>query len=226
MGMKRFVFALCLLFLLAGCKQKAAEPFLQATALPVQTPAAVEERQAEVKASFAPTATPLFTSSPAPTLTPSPTPTPDPFAGVEKVVLEEDPRFYYAELTQALKERITGLSYPAEGESCRVSYEDLRYVGLIYVDYEGQERIGELMVHKKVAAEVMEIFYQLYTAAYPLASVRLVDDYGHHPSEMAATIAASPDRIPCLWRITTLPPFAIERSTTVKSSAGTALALL
>ena len=142
MGMKRFVFALCLLFLLAGCKQKAAEPFLQATALPVQTPAAVEERQAEVKASFAPTATPLFTSSPAPTLTPSPTPTPDPFAGVEKVVLEEDPRFYYAELTQALKERITGLSYPAEGESCRVSYEDLRYVGLIYVDYEGQERIG------------------------------------------------------------------------------------
>lgn len=178
MGMKRFVFALCLLFLLAGCKQKAAEPFLQATALPVQTPAAVEERQAEVKASFAPTATPLFTSSPAPTLTPSPTPTPDPFAGVEKVVLEEDPRFYYAELTQALKERITGLSYPAEGESCRVSYEDLRYVGLIYVDYEGQERIGELMVHKKVAAEVMEIFYQLYTAAYPLASVRLVDDYG------------------------------------------------
>lgn len=187
---------------------------MQATALPVQTPAAVEERQAEVKASFAPTATPLFTSSPAPTLTPSPTPTPDPFAGVEKVVLEEDPRFYYAELTQALKERITGLSYPAEGESCRVSYEDLRYVGLIYVDYEGQERIGELMVHKKWQRRSWRSFIS--------SILRLI----HWLPCDWWTITASPDRIPCLWRITTLPPFAIERSTTVKSSAGTALALL
>ena len=49
---------------------------------------------------------------------------------------------------------------------------------ILYVDFDGVEHEGELVVHRKVADDVIDIFYQLYEAQYPLASVRLVDDYG------------------------------------------------
>lgn len=82
------------------------------------------------------------------------------------------------ELDDALKARITGMSYPAKGEPCKISYSDLRYIRLLYVDFGGATKEGELIVHRKLAREVTEIFFALYEAEYPLASVRLVDDYG------------------------------------------------
>lgn len=159
-----------------GCGQKG-EPSPEPT-ITMITPPPVVKMETEVQAVVDPTATPVPTPTPTPTPEPTPSPTPDPYAGVEKVVLEEDDRFFYVELTEGLKERITGLSFPEDASDCRMTYEDLRYVVLMYVDYNGQEQVGELMVHQLVAQDVMEIFYKLYTYGYQLSSVRLVDDYG------------------------------------------------
>ena len=130
-----------------------------------------------------PQGTPSPLASPSPTLLPSPSAvstaaakTPVPDEQLERTVIAEG--FYYVELNDALKARITGMSYPAKGESCKISYADLRYIHLLYVDFEGVTQEGELMVNAKLAQEVTEIFYALYQAEYPLASVRLVDDYG------------------------------------------------
>ena len=95
-------------------------------------------------------------------------------AGAEGVVAEG---FYYLPLTDALKKRITGMSFP-QGEA-QITYDDLRYIRLKYFDFEGQvHEDGELIVHAGLAAEVTEIFYELFEAEYPFASIRLVDDYG------------------------------------------------
>lgn len=123
-----------------------------------------------------PTLKPTPEPTPKPTIKPTPKPTAIPTPSADKVVLAEG--FYYMKLDDALKSRITGYSYPADDSDARISYVDLRYIKLLHYDFDGNVLEGELIVHAKLAAEVMEIFYELYQAKYPLTSVRLVDDYG------------------------------------------------
>ncbi len=84
--------------------------------------------------------------------------------------------FYYEPLSDSVKERITGVSYPAEG--CTVPYEDLNYVGLLYVDFNGDVQEGELICNAAIAQDMVEIFYELYRNDYRIERVRLVDEYG------------------------------------------------
>lgn len=92
--------------------------------------------------------------------------------------------FYYEPLTAKVKKRITGISYPESG--CTVPYEDLNYVGLKYIDFDGQEQTGELICNKAVARDMVEIFYELYRNEYRLESVRLIDEYdGDDTASMA-----------------------------------------
>ncbi len=92
--------------------------------------------------------------------------------------------FYYEPLTESVKERITGISYPESG--CTVPYEDLNFVGLKYIDFDGQEQTGELICNKAVAQDMVEIFYELYRNEYRLERVRLIDEYnGDDTASMA-----------------------------------------
>ncbi len=99
-----------------------------------------------------------------------------------------DDGFYYYELNDEIKERITGISYPKDDEGHQVKYDDLRYIRLKYYDFEGNVHDdGELIVNYQVAQEVTEIFYELFQQKYSLASVRLVDYYnqpGHDTLSM------------------------------------------
>ena len=183
---KKRIIGTAFLLLLAGCSgQTTNTPAPAATAAPAPTVTPLPIREAMVAAATAeptftprPTLAPTATPSPTPTATPEPTPTPDPYEGQKRVSHKKDDRFFYVTLTDELKDRITGMSYPAPGQPCRVKYEDLRYVRIRYVDFDGVDREGELMVNRRVADDVIDIFYQLYQAQYPLASVKLVDDYG------------------------------------------------
>ena len=97
--------------------------------------------------------------------------------------------FCYYALTDALKQRITGMSYPAEGSDA-IGYDDLRYIELRHYDFDGDVKQGELIVNARVAQEVTEIFYALYQAKYPLESVVLVDDFGE-PGDDNLSMAAN-----------------------------------
>lgn len=100
----------------------------------------------------------------------------------DRITYEEG--FYYEPLTESVKERITGISYPENG--CTVPYEDLNYVGLKYIDFDGQEQTGELICNKAVAQDMVEIFYELYRNEYQLERVRLIDEYnGDDTASMA-----------------------------------------
>ena len=84
--------------------------------------------------------------------------------------------FYYEPLSDSIKQRITGISYPEMG--CTVPYEDLSYVGLLYIDFNGEEQTGELICNKAIAQDMVEIFYELYRNDYRIERIRLVDEYG------------------------------------------------
>lgn len=84
--------------------------------------------------------------------------------------------FYYEPLSETIKQRITGISYPETG--CTVPYEDLNYVGLLYIDFDGEVQEGELICNKAIAQDMVEIFYELYRNEYRFERIRLIDEYG------------------------------------------------
>lgn len=85
--------------------------------------------------------------------------------------------FYYESLSDAVKTRITGISYPADDSSAAISYDTLRYVSVLYHDFNGDVQSGELICHKAIAQDLTEIFYELYEADYPIERICLVDEY-------------------------------------------------
>ena len=84
--------------------------------------------------------------------------------------------FYYEPLSESIKKKITGISYPET--NCTVPYEDLNYVKLLYVDFDGEVQTGELICNKAIAQDMVEIFYELYRNDYRIERIRLIDEYG------------------------------------------------
>ena len=62
-------------------------------------------------------------------------------------------------------------------KGCPVPLKDLRYLKLKYLDFKGQTREGEMIVHKAVASEVVNIFNELYSINYPIYKMKLVSAY-------------------------------------------------
>ena len=87
------------------------------------------------------------------------------------------PGFYYEPLSADMKEYITGVSYPDE-ENPAVSYDELRYVGILFYDFNGLTQAGELICNEYIADDLVEIFNELYKAEYRLESVVLIDNFG------------------------------------------------
>lgn len=83
--------------------------------------------------------------------------------------------FYYEPLSEEVKTRITGISYPTDS---LVPYEDLRYVKILHYNFDGILQEGELICNQAIAQDMVEIFYELYLANYQIAKMVLIDAYG------------------------------------------------
>lgn len=135
----------------------------------------------------------------APTVAPTAAPTAAPTSSPEAVTTPQpkDPEisFYYEPLSENIINRITGISYPvtpAQSETLTVpavnmidtekklaiSYDDLRYLSILYYDFNGEVQQGELICNKGIAQDLLEIFYELYLNEYQIEKVRLIDEYG------------------------------------------------
>ena len=82
--------------------------------------------------------------------------------------------FYISEIPDDIFAKMQGKSYK---EDCTVSREDLRYVHVRHMGFDGEAKDGELVVNKAIADDVLAIFEELYKADYPIEKVRLVDEY-------------------------------------------------
>ncbi|MCM1087499.1 MAG: M15 family metallopeptidase [Muribaculaceae bacterium] len=110
----------------------------------------------------------------------------------DRVIYQEG--FYYEPLTDEVKQRITGISYPvsaseaassavpvfnmlADNETPAVSYEELRYLSVLYYDFNGEVQTGELICNRGIVEDLVDIFYELYVNEYQIEKIRLIDEY-------------------------------------------------
>jgi poly-gamma-glutamate synthesis protein (capsule biosynthesis protein) len=74
-----------------------------------------------------------------------------------------------------LAERVASTSHRP---GCPVPLRDLRHLTMTHRDFDGVARTGEMVVHERWARRVTGVFGRLYDAGWPIARMRLVDDYG------------------------------------------------
>lgn len=70
--------------------------------------------------------------------------------------------------------RIIGRSWRRNGP---VALEELSFVRIAHRDFEGKIKAGELIVHKDVANDVIEIFKELFKNQFKIKQVKLIDCY-------------------------------------------------
>ncbi len=83
--------------------------------------------------------------------------------------------FHCDTIPESLRQRMTGRSYPEEG--AEIGWSDLRYLKLLYYDFNGRVRKGEMVCNKAISDDLIYIFKELYKAKYQIAGIRLIDDY-------------------------------------------------
>ena len=140
------------------------------------------------------TPTPPSTPTPTPTPEPSPTPTPTPTPVPEKLTslagysagdvissdkIDRDNLSQYftsveIEEGDSVYNRIIGQSYYSNDN---IGLSDLRYLKLLHVNFNDEYQVGELIVNKSVAGEVLEIFEILCAEGYQIYSMYLIDDF-------------------------------------------------
>jgi hypothetical protein len=71
-------------------------------------------------------------------------------------------------------ERINGKSYRANDD---IALAELRYLKMLHYNYDGEVQVGEMIVNRAIAADVIDIFYNLFLNRYEIYSMYLVDEF-------------------------------------------------
>ena len=85
------------------------------------------------------------------------------------------PVFSSMPIPDSVAARMHGVSYP---EGAEIQLDELCYLQLSYIDFEGTPRVGEMVCNQAIAEDLVAIFKALYDARYPIRSIRLIDDFG------------------------------------------------
>lgn len=62
-------------------------------------------------------------------------------------------------------------------DTTKITFDQLRYLTLPYYDYDGNIQSGEMVCNKAIAHDLLCVFRDLFSQAYPIYSIRLVDDF-------------------------------------------------
>ncbi|MGL4913942.1 MAG: M15 family metallopeptidase [Romboutsia sp.] len=87
---------------------------------------------------------------------------------------EVKPIFSYTSIPENIKEKMIGLSMP---ENEPISFDTLSYLTLSYYDFDGNIKTGEMIVDKRVASQVVDIFKEVFDKKYPIDKIKLIDEY-------------------------------------------------
>jgi len=82
--------------------------------------------------------------------------------------------FKSVSISDDIFQRINGKSWK---ENTKIQLDDLRYVTVTYWGFDDKTHIGELIVHKSVEEEIIDIFKELYEVKFPIEKIKLIDDY-------------------------------------------------
>ena len=88
---------------------------------------------------------------------------------------EIDQLFYAVEIPPQVQQRIMGCSY-IENED--IALEELSYVRVLHIGFDGKAHIGELIVNNAISQDIVSIMKALYDAQYPIERMVLIEEYG------------------------------------------------
>ncbi len=144
----------------------------------------------ETEALPTPSDTPTPTPVPTPTEEPTPTPTPVPekltsikgySAGTvissDKIDRDDLSRYFTSQTIEegdSVYDRIYGQSYV---DNDYIDLDELRYLKMLHINFDGEYQVGEMIVNEDVASEVLEIFEILCAEDYEIYSMYLIDDF-------------------------------------------------
>lgn len=83
-----------------------------------------------------------------------------------------DTFFWVQSIPDTIFALMQGRTYKA---GCTIPREDLRYLTCLHKDSSGRSIMGEMVLNKEIADDVLEIFRALYEASYPIERMRLPD---------------------------------------------------
>lgn len=63
-------------------------------------------------------------------------------------------------------------------EGCTIPRSSLRYLRVLHYTINGNIQLGELVCNKRIAADLVDIFRELFNAKYPIERMVLIDNYG------------------------------------------------
>jgi len=104
-----------------------------------------------------------------------------------------------AKIPDDIEKKMTGCSWKPE---CPVPLENLRYLTVNHWDYDDKEQTGHLVVHAKLADELLAIFHELYDAHFPIERMELIDFYN---ADDERSMAANNSSAFCCRSITNVP---------------------
>lgn len=85
-----------------------------------------------------------------------------------------DKCFGIDKIGDAVFARMKGKSFK---EDSRIPLSDLRYIRALHIDINGNIHLGEMVCHRSIAHDLVEIFRELYKAHYPIERMLLIDEY-------------------------------------------------
>jgi hypothetical protein len=69
-------------------------------------------------------------------------------------------------------------------EGCPVTVDELRYLTVTHLGFDGELHTGEILVNAAVAEDVVEVFARLFEAGFPIEQMRVtrLDEVDDHPT--------------------------------------------
>ena len=78
-----------------------------------------------------------------------------------------------------------------------VALSDLRYLKVLHYNFNHELQVGEIIVNKGLADEVLEIFREFYDAEYEIQSMHLVDNYWTGDGESSDSASIDKNNTSC-----------------------------
>lgn len=93
---------------------------------------------------------------------------------VERDELNVDEQFFSSEIPDDIFEKMQGKSFK---DDCTVEREELRYLHVLHVGFDGNTHEGEIICNKQIADNLLSIFKELYDNKYEIEKIKLIDEY-------------------------------------------------
>ncbi|MGL5754237.1 MAG: M15 family metallopeptidase [Paraclostridium sp.] len=87
---------------------------------------------------------------------------------------EFKPIFTQSIIPDDIYNKMIGKSIPNKNE---VDISTLSYLKITHYGFDDKTHLGEMIVNKDVAKEVLDIFKELYEKKYPIDKIKLIDEY-------------------------------------------------